>query len=52
MGAIGGQYSCALERRCQRAGRDLARLDIGLIERIDADDGAGDRDAISQRKNS
>jgi hypothetical protein len=43
-GEIGWQRSLALERRRQRARRDFARLDIGLVERVDADDGAGDRD--------
>jgi hypothetical protein len=32
-----------LERRGQFAGLDLGGLDVGLVERIDAEHGAGDR---------
>ena len=44
MGVSAGNAPVRSNAGCQRAGRDLARLDIGLIERVDADDGAGDRD--------
>ena len=38
-----GQRAGFFERRGQLAGLDLGVLDIGLVERIDAENGAGDR---------
>ena len=38
------QRARLFERRREFAGLDLARLDIGLVERVDPDHGAGDRD--------
>ena len=50
IGLRGGHHRCFrrqragfFERRGQLAGLDLGGLDVGLVERIDAEDGAGDR---------
>ena len=41
-GVVGGERAGLLVRVGQLARRDLARLDVGLVERIDADHRAGD----------